>query len=209
MNDIQPLRGWGEFCHYPGFHPGLIIFNPFRVFRGSELPGFIERLSQNGNTFNKLAKNEPMEAFEKKFVRLTYDQEPEIYKLESVHKADARNKVMFVSDGTDIYMHSSRYCYHKHFVKAKQFGRYFYFEDQFSDAEATLAFGLLGAAASSKMRSIILDTSNGEVSILNDNLVQKISAAYPSIFMEYKNSKQKLRDKEELIKKLNEAMNQQ
>ncbi|MBP6695395.1 MAG: hypothetical protein KA161_09715 [Saprospiraceae bacterium] len=34
---IQPLRGWGGLCIlYPGFHPGLLMFNPFRIVQAGK-----------------------------------------------------------------------------------------------------------------------------------------------------------------------------
>ncbi len=155
------------------------------------------------SSFAKMGKGEPMEEFEKTFQRIRESGYIQQYFLKAVDRENKNKKVMFVSDGEGVYMHASRYCYQNHFIKARHIGKYIYFEDQFSNANATVAFGLLGAAMSNKKRAIILDTTNGEVSLLTEAKLYAIAEGQKEIIQEYKKSKKKMKNREIALMKLN------
>lgn len=155
-------------------------------------------------SFNTLGRNKPMEAFEMEFLRLDEKSKLEKYALNPVNKADKNKRVTFVSDGENLYMHGSRYSYQKTFVKAKHLGKFIYFEDRFSEPSAGIAFGLIGYAATNKLRGIILDTTNGKVSLISDLIIKNCSKDYPEIYTMYKKSKMRLADQEKAIIQINE-----
>jgi len=156
------------------------------------------------SSFSKLVKNEPMDYFDIRFLRIGDETEKiQRYKLEKANKKDRKKRVMFFSDGEDIYMHASRYCYRKHFIKAKHIGRYIYFEDRFSDKDAMANFGLVGGALSNKLRGIVLDTSNGQAFILTDLKLYAITKNHKEILQAYKKSKRRKKDKERALIELN------
>lgn len=155
-------------------------------------------------SFNTLGRNKPMPDFENEFFRQDEKTKIERYIFKPVDKADKLKRVMFISDGENLYMHASRYCYQKYFIKAQHYGRYIYFEDKFSDANAGVAFGLIGYAATNKSRGIILDTTNGKVSLLDDSLIFNCSKDFPDILAVYKDSKRKLADRKKAIIQINE-----
>lgn len=166
-------------------------------------------------SFSKMGKNEPMAEFDIRFGQVERGSKLQRYDLKIMDKENKNKRVMFISDGRNIYMHASRYCYRKYFIKAKHIGRYIYFEDRFSGNDATLAltFGVevLGAtisiSATSKMRGMVLDTTNGQVSLLTQSkLVSLLKEDHKEILEEYKRSKRKRKDRESALIKLNEKM---
>ncbi len=124
-------------------------------------------------SFTTLCTNEPMETFPHQIRNITSDPSITRFKFKANSRQDRKKKVMFISDRGNLFLHASTYSVGTHYVMAKSLGRYFYFEDRYSDPYASAAFGLVGAAASNQKRGIILDTTNGQISLLtHDHLMQ-------------------------------------
>ncbi len=117
-------------------------------------------------SFSTLCLNEPMETFPHEIREITNDVSLIRFTIKAENREDRNRMVMFVADRGKLFMHASRYNYGKYFIAAKHMGRFIYFEDMFTDSGAAIAFGLIGAAISTQRRGIILDTTNGQVSIL-------------------------------------------
>lgn len=161
------------------------------------------------SSFPKMAKNEPMENFDIQFSRIRIDSkhknnaEGEKYKLKILNKEDKKKRIIYISNGKEIFMHASRFSYATYYLKSKHIGRYIYFEDRFPSQMAGYAFGLIGTIASNKLRGILLDTSNGQVVLLNKSIVYNLVKEYKDISKPFVNSKKKTEDMEAAIVALN------
>ncbi len=165
------------------------------------------------SSFAKMGKNEPMEDFDIQFSRIRINSKHKNkaegikYNLKILNKEDKKKRIMFISNGTDIFMHASRYSYFQYYLKSKHLGRYIYFEDRFPSQAAGMAFGLTGTIASNKLRSIILDTSNGKVILLNkNNLSGFLGEEHKEITKAFAKSKKKTEDVEAAIVALNKKI---
>ena len=159
-------------------------------------------------SFSKLGKEEPIEDVNFRVVKIPDFPKLERYKIVGMDKKEAR-KVMFISDGENIYIHSTRYCALNHFTKSKHLGKYIYFEDRYSDPGATMALGLLGAAASNTLRGIVLDTTTGLTSILKQDSLIILLLEHPIILDDYNKSKGKLADRRKALVQLNRKLSEQ
>jgi len=161
------------------------------------------------SSFSKMGKNEPMEDFDIQFSRIRINSkhknkaEGEKYKLKALNKEDKKKRVMFISNGKDIFMHASRYSYSTYYLKSKHIGRYIYFEDRFPSQAAGYAFGLIGTIASNKLRAIVLDTADGRVNLLNDANFYQLIKEHKDIAKTFANSKRKTEDMEKAILAIN------
>lgn len=154
------------------------------------------------SSFNKLGEKNPMDLGKYKLTRFTGSNKIEQYKVKDIEKEN-NNRIMFISDGANIYMHTSRYCYKRFYVKSKHIGKYIYFEDKFTNPVAVFAFGALGAAATNGRKGVILDTADGLVYVLTNKLVFNLIKDHEDIYQEFKLSKRKLKDREKAILRLN------
>lgn len=154
------------------------------------------------SSFSQLSRNEP--SIEKSYqIKMSKGKKYPKYKVFDENGKKLNKKVMFISDGKNIYINAYRYSYDSHFVKSKIIGKYVYFEDRISDSGATVAFGLLGAAISNKARGIVLDTQNGLVYLLTKKNTLKILEPYPELKKKYLKSKKKDKITESIIKEIN------
>ena len=114
--------------------------------------------------------------------------------------------MLFASNGESLYMQGARSHTSNLFLPVVEYGPILYFEDKFSDSGATMAFGVIGAAASTKGRAIILDTRTRESKRLTNYVLYHLSKGHPKIMKTYRKSKRKLEDKHTLISDLNIAI---
>ena len=153
-------------------------------------------------SFRDLAKNKILENFHPKFIQLNSTKIIR-YRLRTPDKWHKSKKVAFVSDGKSIYIHSSSYCHLNYYLKAIHHGKYIYFEDRYSDPNATIAFGLAGAALSNSKKSIVLDTTNGNIQIMDDKEMYILLENHQSILERFMKSERKIGDIEKAIIMLN------
>lgn len=161
-------------------------------------------------SFTSLIKNEP---FNNKEFTLSSNMisDVERFKIKEEEIRHASVNVGYISDGTYLYINASNYSRGNYFLRAKQTGRYIYFEDRLShqgvSKEISATFGLIGAAigaaATNKLRGIVLDTSNGEISLLEDYHMLYLLKDYPEIKKSYEKSKRKRREREGALLSLN------
>lgn len=150
-------------------------------------------------SFSQLAKNNPMNIRDYRLKPKKGKKYPK-YKLLDKNGKKINKRVVFISDGKDIYINASRYSYDTHFVKSKMIGRYIYFEDRVSDADAALAFGLIGAAISNQGTGIVVDTKDGMAYLLNKKNTLQILEPYPGLKEKY--LKRRKGSKKDALKKL-------
>ena len=153
-------------------------------------------------SFAKLVRNM---SFEKRDFTLTSNKNGEVkrFKIKEEEIRFAPVEVNYISDGTYLYINASNYSESNYFIRAKQTGRYIYFEDRFSDVGASVVFGLIGAAATNKLRGMVLDTANGEISELSDYHILHLLKDYPDIKASYEKSKQERIEREAALLSLN------
>jgi hypothetical protein len=113
---------------------------------------------------------------------------------------------LFASDGESLYMQGARSHTSNLFLPVVEYGPILYFEDKFSDPNAAMAFGLIGAAASNNGRAIILDTRTRESKRLTNYVLYHLSKGHPGLMKTYRKSKRKLEDKHQFISDLNLAI---
>jgi len=155
------------------------------------------------DNFVKLVKNESVRGFDFSLTSKTMNSDVQRYKLTDERTRYEAGIVNFVSDGTSLYINASTYIDSKYYVKAKQLGRYIYFEDQFSNKSAAYNFGLIGTALTNKLRGLVLDTKNGEISILSDYHLLHLLENYPRIKEIYEKSAGQMREREAALMSLN------
>ncbi len=110
------------------------------------------------------------------------------------------------SDGTNFYISATEFSYDSHYVQAEFVGTYCYFEDRVTNTGASIAFGLVGALASTKKKGFVLDTQTGLVSELNRDFLASILGDYPELKKQYNTSKKKLADKKAVLQAFNEVL---
>ena len=156
------------------------------------------------SSFNHLAKSEPLDVSEYDITKFIASSKIAQYRVKGLDKKLTK-KIKFISNGPHIFMHASKYCYHKHFVRAKHKGKYLYFEDKFAKPNPAVyvTFGMVGVAISNSKKGLILDTSTGLVHILSNRSVFELIKDHPDIYREFKLSKRKLEDREQAIIRLN------
>lgn len=116
-----------------------------------------------------------------------------------------RTKELFYFDGTDLYMNSSVYYPSaQYFVKNVNQGRFIAFQDKTTDPYAGAAFGAIGAAASAKLRTHILDTKTGKITTLNKKRMQEFLRPYSNLLTTYNAINRKEEEKLLFINKINE-----
>ncbi|MEM1119909.1 MAG: hypothetical protein AAGJ18_05635 [Bacteroidota bacterium] len=129
-----------------------------------------------------------------------------LYKIRDTQTQKKLKDVYGVHDGQDFYLNAAQYSYATHFTKAQFQGRYVYFEDRVSDTGAAIAFGLIGALASTKTIGVILDTKTGLISELTRDFLAIHLKDYPELRKMYNDSDKKLPTKRAIMKKLNEIL---
>lgn len=158
-------------------------------------------------SFSKMGKGEPMEEFEIKFSRIRPKTESKTvipkYELDIVKKKNRKKRILFISNGSDIFMLASIYSEFKYFLKSKHHGRYIYFEDRLANGNATRAFGATGLVLSIRTKGIILDTSTGMVFFLTERELFAMLDEHKDIAQTYKDSKRKRVDMEMAVVELN------
>ena len=120
---------------------------------------------------------------------------------------DERNKrikrVAAFSDGEHLYIHATNYNVGNYFVRALFQGHYIYLEDRYSDPMAGAAFGAIGAIASTKTRSILIDTATGQTIVLNKQRMRDLLTNHPDLLAEYEAGQKQVPEQRELVVKLN------
>lgn len=156
-------------------------------------------------SFNKLANGVEIPEFKGRLINISEGANSEHYKLKALERKDLKKKAVFLSDGTHLYVHGSKYSTNNYFIKSREYGKYILFVDTLTDPLATASFGLTGAIVSTRRVGIVLDTSTGEIAIIKDDVVRRLGKSHPTIVRKYFNSKKKLDDKVNFIIQMNEA----
>ena len=154
-------------------------------------------------SFIKLVKKEAIDNYDFTLINKNSDPSGLRYKIKDKTTRYEAGNIPFISDGIHFYINASVYCDNNYFVRAKQTGRYIYIEDSYSDKGATLAYGLIGAALSNKLRGMVLDTANGEISLLTEYHLLFLLKDYPDIKKSYEKSKREHREREGALLSLN------
>lgn len=156
-------------------------------------------------SFSSLCRNKANQIEEDDYGLYVYEKRKYAqYVLRFQDESKNKERIHFISDGTELYIHASYYSYEKHYVKCKQLGRYVYFEDKFVDSSVVMTFGLLGAAASNTLKALILDTKTGFVYLLDQNSMELLCKDHPDLWKKYKSKMPNLKNKEKFIIELNE-----
>jgi hypothetical protein len=149
----------------------------------------------------------------------------------TTYSIDFKNKVnleliLFVSDGKHIYMRANQ----TQFIRSGAYGKYIYFQGRvpittnteqsvylvslrgagFGALVGGIAGGLLftiassnGTSTNTSTKGVILDTETGNLKVITDLYIYKITKDFPEIIKEYRHSNRKLADKEQVIINLN------
>jgi len=155
--------------------------------------------------FNNLINNQPIDSINYEIKRIHKSNKNEHFSVLYKGTKKRVKKLFGFSDGKNIYLNASRFMINgsEYFVKSKMIGRYIYFEDKFASMTATAAFGMIGALASAQQKGIILDSKSGVTVVLVNKNIDILLESKPELLKEYKNSKRKIENVRELIKKLN------
>jgi len=122
------------------------------------------------------------------------------YKLKTKGKNALLKSLYGISDGNNFYSKE------QYFIKVDVIGPYFYFEDIIYNRYAQMALGILGSALFEKKVGIIIDTNNGEISVLSKDFFLALLNPHPELLKMYKDSKKKLSIKKTILKKLNQKL---
>ncbi|MEL6970173.1 MAG: hypothetical protein AAFZ63_08330 [Bacteroidota bacterium] len=156
-------------------------------------------------SFNRICSGHTLDYNLNTLTPIDYKQAERYEHISSKDASQETSRVMYISDGTDIYMHASRYSYNSYYVKAQAYGRFLYFEDYLSSAGALAEASPITALVTTGTRGIVLDTTNGKIAVLTNNLLRELSQDYPDIYQVYLSSEQKRADKKQVILALNQA----
>lgn len=152
-------------------------------------------------SFSDFLINEPIKTIDFEVEEVA--KKVKLYKIRDT-KTDKKLKSVYgVSNGNDFYLNAAQYSYGTHFTKSQFVGRYIYFEDRVSNSGAAIAFGLIGAIASTKTIGVILDTKTGLISELTRDFLAIHLKDYPELRKMYNDSDKKLPIKRAIMKKLN------
>jgi len=155
-------------------------------------------------TFSDFSNQTPINDLKYKIERRA--KQPHLVQLLRERDGKILKKYFGFSDGTHFYLSASEFSYDTHFVQAEYIGTFCYFEDRVTDTGASIAFGLVGALASTKKRGFVLDTQTGLVSELNRDFLASILKDYPKLKKRYNSSRKKLEDKKEILRAFNEVL---
>ena len=158
------------------------------------------------NSFASVLLEQPIIESDYEFERASGTSKHPAYYIKTDLKDELVELMLFASDGESLYMQGARSHTSNLFLPVLEYGPILYFEDKFSDSGATMAFGVIGAAASTKGRAIILDTRSRESKRLTNYVLYHLSKGHPKIMKTYRKSKRKLEDKHKLISDLNIAI---
>jgi hypothetical protein len=153
--------------------------------------------------FEDIVNNAPKQDLQYRIKTLANNKKVTHFQVLQPDKNKRIKNLFGYSDGQHIYLKSSRYTQSDYFIKSKMIGRYIYFEDQYSSPEAAAAFGLIGAAASTRHTGIVLDTKTGIVTVLNNKNMENLLKDYPELLNEYKLGKRKIEDDQNMIARIN------
>jgi len=118
-----------------------------------------------------------------------------------------RAKFYAYKSKNDLYLNVSSFGnVASHYLKSHTKGRYQSFVERVTDPAATAAFGLIGAAASTKKYLFILDLATGEVVICNKEFLLPIVKDYPDLVTEHRKTKQKIPDRIVLMQQINDRL---
>ncbi|MFK7810763.1 MAG: hypothetical protein AB8F74_23345 [Saprospiraceae bacterium] len=139
--------------------------------------------------FGQLARNIPLPNTKFSLNKIHKTHKKQRYTCDTNRK-DLINMISYISDGKDLYIRLGDLLGSPRFLKAKQYGKYIYFELKQSGT---------------KGRAYILDTGNNEVKLFDRyTLLNLTKIDFPEILKEFKKSKKKLSDLEKAIVKLND-----
>ena len=167
-------------------------------------------------SFNQMAKKTPLDSINFEIKRANRSKKFAVYSIETKKRINIE-PVQFVSDGKNIYMRINQ----SQFIKSRNYGKYIYFEGKVSAAFSTggrvataFAVGLVGglvgatifAVASNndaKVKGVVLETETGNLKIITDMYLYRITKEFPGMLTEYRKSKRRITDKEKVIINLN------
>ncbi len=172
-------------------------------------------------SFNQMAKKTPLDSISFDIIQANKSKKYEVYSITTKKKINIE-PVHFVSDGESIYLRVNR----SQFIKSKSYGKYIYFEGRVTTTVkhenaarafgAGLAFGLGGIAGgvifslatgatsnNSTLKGVVLETETGNLKMVTDMYLHRITTPFPLMLKEYRKSKRKLTDKEKVITQLN------
>lgn len=157
-------------------------------------------------SFNAVIRNKP-DSINSFTVEKTGGKKLDKYLLKDVQNQTYKNRKLLYSDGEHLYLHASNFSFDNHYVKAKHYGRYLYFEDRLTDpataAAMAAAFGMVGMLASNTKQGVILDTETGIVSVLNAKKIKELLKDQPELYKKYEATNKNLAMKELVIIQLN------
>jgi hypothetical protein len=166
--------------------------------------------------FDQMARKSPLNNIEYEINPFNYFNDNDLFSIEFSNPND-KELVQYISDSNNVYILTTG----KKFVKSKFHGKYIYFRSRFPDYRnsntsylyfASLGGGLIGGAIAgalsnsitpSSLKSMILDTENGDLKVVNDFNIYNLIKPHPELLKQYRNSKRKVEDKENIILQLN------
>ncbi|MEZ4885195.1 MAG: hypothetical protein R3E32_10750 [Chitinophagales bacterium] len=154
-------------------------------------------------SFNAFLKNAPFDTSAYFFQPIKKKQRFERYQVYDNEEENRIKNLFGFSDGEHFYLSAMEYTTSYHFIKSQFIGRFIYFEDQIYSPGAAIAFGLIGAAASTKHTGIVLDTQTGLTSIVNTKTIEALIESYPDLQKMYENSNKGIVAYRTIIEQLN------
>ena len=113
-------------------------------------------------------------------------------------------KVPFASDGSDLYINSAHYGNQNYLVKAKFYGKYIYFEDNYNNMSSNIWIGgFSNLIASQFSRPFVLDTESGNIIVLSNKNIDMLCSKYPEQAKVYEASEKNLIDVANFITAIN------
>lgn len=156
-------------------------------------------------SFGELAQKKALKGLEFDLEKVIASEKYDDQYFLILEKEELADQIRYISDGTHIYLYAGKLAQKSTFLKAVHQGRYWLFVTRYSIPEIGIVFGLFEEIASYKGRIVYFDTQTKKLRKLNDfKIIQLTKMDHPEIFEAYKKSKRKLKDRKEVIIKLNE-----
>ncbi|MGB0882241.1 MAG: hypothetical protein ACPGSO_04765 [Vicingaceae bacterium] len=163
-------------------------------------------------SYNQLCNKSPIDSLNFDMILSNNSKQFPTYKAE-MNNTLIKEQAIFISDGKSLYMRSNQ----TQFVKAISFGKYIYFQGKIATKSksseyipaAAIGGGLIGVAIfttasnNTKAGGVVLETETGQLKIVTDLYLLRITEPFPLMLKAYRKSRRKLDDKRDVLVKLN------
>ncbi len=168
-------------------------------------------------SYNQMIRNTPLDSvnFE---IEKTNKSKYEVYSINTKNPINQK-QIQFISDGDNIYMQYNL----NQFLKSKTYGKYIFFEGRIPTTYNTsvdnttafivsFSFGVVGGiiflpssatSTNNQHKGVVIETETGNLKMVTDMFLYRITKPYPLMLKEYRKSKRKPSDQAKIIIELN------